>query len=255
MVTFRYRTEGGWAELSVPMISLIPLPLLQITDANFKYDIRILGAIGRETAPVPRDLRDWRTPLGSVVSTPSQPTVMASFAPNQPPPPGADQQSPTLAANMSIAITMRRADVPAGIASLLNVAQTSIAGNPTPRLTLTPSVQTLDPRTPAVIYTAKVVDRTGTPQPGQLVTIALTPAVPLVMQIAAGTLVGSGPLTISATTDARGQVAARVSAASPVRQPVDATLTATAVLDQGNGQFGPETARALIQVTSDGENR
>ena len=246
MVTFRYRTEGGWSEVSVPLLSLVPLPLLQITDADFKYDIRILGAVGHDVKDVPRDSRAWMRTLGEDASPPHQTTVMASFAPTDPPSANSGEQMPTLIANMSIAIAMRRADVPAGIAALLNVAQSSIGGNAQPRLTLAPSVQTLDPRTPSVVYTAAVAGADGKPDPGRLVTFAFVSAVPLTIGVVTGELASRGPLRVAVLTAANGEAAISVAAAAAA--PADAQLTATAELDQGNGQYGPESARALLQI-------
>jgi hypothetical protein len=248
MVTFRYRTEGGWAEVSVPLLSLVPLPLLQVTDADFKYDIRILGALGHDPTKVPRDARKWDRTLGLATDPPGNATVMAAFAPMQPQTASPDQQMPTLVANMSIAIAMRRADLPAGIAAILNVAQSSIAGNPQPRLTVAPSVGTLDASTSSVVYTAKVVDRAGAPQAGQLVTFTFISTVPLRLERAAGTLSDQGPLSMALLTDAAGAAGVRVAASPPQYPRTDAQFTVTADLDQGNGQYGPESARALLQI-------
>jgi len=249
MVTFRYRTEGGWSEVSVPLLSLVALPLLQITDADFKYELHILGALGHRVDDVTRDSREWMRSLGDSTSPRHQTTVMASFAPAHPQPATAEQQMPALAGNMSIAIAMRRADVPAGIAALLNVAQSSIGGNPQPRLTLAPSVQTLDPRTASVIYTAAVLRADGKPDPGRLVTFAFVSAVPLTIGVVTGMLVSRRPLGAAVLTAANGEAAISVAAApAAAAAPADASLTATAELDQGNGQFGPESARALLQI-------
>lgn len=132
MVTFYYDyevIEDGkpvvrMVRVTLPFLSLVPLPLLQVSDAEYKFDIRITG-VYNTTQVIPAD--DDKAP--SLLNPPSVaeeslPRVLATYTPFT-----ADNQAnviaPSMVANMRIKINVRQGDIPAGISSMLNIISDS----------------------------------------------------------------------------------------------------------------------------------
>lgn len=128
-VSFTYHrptTTGTLEEavVEIPLLSLVPLPLLQVTDAEFTFNVRVLESESGSIGPPPPLLESDAVPPGPV----PQPKVRAMLAqapPQQNPDAPASRQS-DLDANMSVKLNMRQADVPAGISALLNLMGQSI---------------------------------------------------------------------------------------------------------------------------------
>ena len=136
MVAFTYSTpyletnkKGKTVEkyikhkIEVPALSLIPLPLLQVTEGDFDMNLRILGAVSKEPVPklIAKDEEDgWDEiyPMDDLKKT----EVKASLAPlNQRE--QSDELAPNLIANFKSKIKIRQADIPAGIAEILSITQ------------------------------------------------------------------------------------------------------------------------------------
>ncbi|MDJ0599821.1 MAG: DUF2589 domain-containing protein [Crocosphaera sp.] len=116
MVTFLYRQidpsdrQEKLFRVQVPLISLIPLPLLQIERAEFDFNIRIFSEIDLST----RIARDGGL---KGESPPQEPFV--GFKARLSPAIGSSESgeiAPTLDANMKIKVQMRQADLPGGLA-------------------------------------------------------------------------------------------------------------------------------------------
>lgn len=109
--------------VSLPKISLIPMPILQVSDAKYDFDIRITGLYESSKADDEGgNLMNTNSPEKK--KSKKLPSVKAAYTPllsetNQ------NSLSPSLVANMRIKINMRQADMPAGISNLLNVAADS----------------------------------------------------------------------------------------------------------------------------------
>lgn len=134
-VTFSYKRPGANGSLEdavveIPLLSLVPLPLLQVTDAEFSFNVRVLetetAALGAPPPLLPQSA-EAAQPAESA-PTASSPKVRAMLAQA----PAADATSETnkrqsqLDANMAVKLSMRQADVPAGISALLNLMSQSI---------------------------------------------------------------------------------------------------------------------------------
>ncbi|WP_455664931.1 DUF2589 domain-containing protein [Phocaeicola sp.] len=127
MLTFSYNSqdinETKKQSVSIPLFTLVPLPLLQIQEADFDFDIKILDAFSVS------EEEKFSLEKGEATVTPKSERggfkMRASLAPKQ----GEGSQSKnveqSISANMKVKVKMRQADVPAGLSNLLHLA----AGN------------------------------------------------------------------------------------------------------------------------------
>lgn len=130
MVTFYYDyevIEDGkpvvrMVRVTIPFLSLVPLPLLQVNDAEYRFDIRITGVYSSEV--IPADGSPPSLLRSSSVNEEPLPRVLATYTPFT-----ADNQvnamAPSMVANMRIKINVRQGDIPAGISSMLNIISDS----------------------------------------------------------------------------------------------------------------------------------
>lgn len=132
-ITFRYystNSQGVLVEhqIEIPILSLIPLPILQIEKAVFDLDVRILGALRDNPSPPP-DLKSSLKAYDDeedLLNT----KIQATLAPiNQN---NASEIAPIMSANLKVHLVMRQADMPGGISQLLNVTQQANSGNVKP---------------------------------------------------------------------------------------------------------------------------
>jgi hypothetical protein len=132
-VTFAYKSPGPNGALQdsvmeIPLLSLVPLPLLQVTDAEFAFQVRVLesqtDALG--AAPpllnAPQALAADGTPAAPSSPQVSKPRIRAMLA-SGPSPSSTQSHSSqnSLDANMSVKLSMKQADVPAGISAMLQL--------------------------------------------------------------------------------------------------------------------------------------
>lgn len=140
MVTFLYRQidpvdrQEKLFSVQVPLISLIPLPLLQIERAEFDFNIRIYSEIG---------LRTSGQQQGSLTSSPSsnyeddkplegEDTRFRGFKARLSPAVGRSESgeiAQTLDANMKVKVQMRQADLPGGLAYWMSVFNNATSVN------------------------------------------------------------------------------------------------------------------------------
>ena len=127
MVSFRVdQTESDGRVRSrlvrLPALSLIPLPLLKVKEANFSFSVRILDGVTEAPKGPLRLLGGGREdePHG-----PEPPRWRAMFVPDEP----RDGESPGwgqgLQANMDVKISVTQSDLTAGIVRLLSVMNES----------------------------------------------------------------------------------------------------------------------------------
>ena len=127
MLTFSYNSqdinETKKQSVSIPLFTLVPLPLLQIQEADFDFDIKILDAFSVS------EEEKFSLEKGEATVVPKSGgggfKMRASLAPKQ----GDGSQNKnveqSISANMKVKVKMRQADVPAGLSNLLHLA----AGN------------------------------------------------------------------------------------------------------------------------------
>ncbi len=109
--------------VTLPKLSLIPMPILQVSDAKYNFDIRITGVYD-STAVVNTDGDLMRAAATGKKNKMILPTVKATYTPLVSET-NVSSLAPSLVANMRLTVNMRQADVPAGISNLLNVVADS----------------------------------------------------------------------------------------------------------------------------------
>lgn len=126
MLTFNYRshdlTGSRTQSVSIPLLTLVPLPLLQVQEANFDFDIQVLDASSRQR----QDTFSFET--GNSESAQDVPNgndtrlrvALAAFSGGNAS--RSENRPGSLNANMKVHVKMRQADIPGGLAMLLNKA-------------------------------------------------------------------------------------------------------------------------------------
>lgn len=121
MISFNFTDSdsggGRKKKVSVPLISLVTLPLLQIKQADFDFDINIIDAVASEPE------ESFSLKKGEVDSTVGHQNdeglnFRASLVPQSG---GETSSSSSLHANMKIHVTMQQADMPSGLSQFLQL--------------------------------------------------------------------------------------------------------------------------------------
>lgn len=127
MLTFTYNEQdvnGSRRQtVHIPILTLVPLPLLQIQEADFDFDIKILDALSQTTE------EKFSLEEGKGVPTTQKDNglkLRVSLAPKQGEQSGTSNVQQSLSANMKIKVKMRQADVPAGLSNLLHLTANNI---------------------------------------------------------------------------------------------------------------------------------
>ncbi len=121
MLTFSYNEQDANGriykrEVSVPLLTLLPLPLLHVEEADFDFDIKIIDALTEKV----EETFSYEKGRTEQSDKPMGMKMRASLAPRSGKHEGELQQS--LAANMKVKVKMRQSDMPAGLSNLLHVA-------------------------------------------------------------------------------------------------------------------------------------
>lgn len=106
--------------VNIPLLTLVPLPLLHVEEADFDFDITILDAL-TESKEERFSIEDGK---GVKQQGNGELKMRASLAPQQGSSKGELQQS--LAANMKVKVKMRQADMPAGLSNLLHITANNV---------------------------------------------------------------------------------------------------------------------------------
>ncbi|MBC1239132.1 DUF2589 domain-containing protein [Nostoc sp. 2RC] len=125
MVTFRYEQAGREYCVEVPLLSLIPLPLLQIDTAEFEFNIRVFTEVPPKL-PESFDPNKTRTEADQSNPTANPPYegMKARLAPAA----GKSEDGkpiPSVDANMKVTVKMKQADLPIGMIRLMRVFENS----------------------------------------------------------------------------------------------------------------------------------
>ncbi|MDR2814509.1 MAG: DUF2589 domain-containing protein [Prevotellaceae bacterium] len=116
--TFQYdqSDKGGKTskKVEIPVISLVPIPLLQVREATFDFDIKILDSVTEQSEQ-----------QFSFEGEPEQPkegktAFRAALAPQSGK--SSETKDSSLTANMKMHVVMQQADMPAGLANLLSLS-------------------------------------------------------------------------------------------------------------------------------------
>ena len=127
MLKFSYlETNAGGNRskvVSIPLVTLLPLPLLQIQEADFNFDINILDAVS-SSSDDSFDYGKGRIDKGSPAASPFR--LRASLASKGGTGSYSEKSEQQLSANMKVHVKMRQADIPAGLSNLLRLTASNL---------------------------------------------------------------------------------------------------------------------------------
>ena len=127
MLKFSYlETNAGGNRskvVSIPLVTLLPLPLLQIQEADFNFDINILDAVS-SSSDDSFDYGKGRIDKGSPAASPFR--LRASLASKGGTGSYSEKSEQQLSANMKVHVKMRQADVPAGLSNMLRLTASNL---------------------------------------------------------------------------------------------------------------------------------
>ncbi len=122
MLSFNYRSSdvnGNRVQtVSIPVLTLVPLPLLQVQEADFDFEIKILDALS-ESVEEKFSLEDGKSMPATQEAGGFK--LRASLAPRQGEGSSSTNVQQSLSANMKVKVKMRQADMPAGLSNLLHL--------------------------------------------------------------------------------------------------------------------------------------
>lgn len=128
MMTFTYNEQdvNGLPHkrtVSIPLLTLVPLPLLHVEEADFDFDIKILDALSESI--------NEKFSIEEGTSVANRPEVTgfrlrASLAPKQGGFSHSGDLQQSLSANMKVKVKMRPADMPAGLSNLLHLTANNV---------------------------------------------------------------------------------------------------------------------------------
>lgn len=126
MLTFNYKSYDQYGArlqtVSIPVLTLVPLPLLQVQEADFDFDLHVLDASSRkrtdafsfdtgQAEPAADDASGYDTRLRVTLA------ATGNGSENQ-----TEKRQSRLDANLKVHVKMRHADMPGGLSVLLNQA-------------------------------------------------------------------------------------------------------------------------------------
>ena len=123
-LTFEYTTgdvSGRHKQkISIPLITLVPLPLLQIHEADFDFDINIIDFIKQ-------DSNSNEDPQKEVLPVNERSKLRVALSPVRE---SERKESISLrrglSASMKVSVKMRQADMPGGVSNLLNITTNNL---------------------------------------------------------------------------------------------------------------------------------
>lgn len=125
---FTYRSQdvngAHLQRISIPLLTLVPLPLLQVKEADFDFDIQIVDAVSADTDAT-FSLKNGATPSHrSIASEGVKLRVSMASAKVEGSTKSTTQQS--LTANMKVKVKMQQADMPGGLSNLLHLTTNNL---------------------------------------------------------------------------------------------------------------------------------
>lgn len=109
--------------VSIPLLTLVPLPLLQIQEADFDYDINILDAV---SSNIDESFNYGKGRIEQGGKTVKPMRLRAALATTGGSGNTSGQTEQKLSANMKIHVKMRQTDVPAGLANMLRLTASNL---------------------------------------------------------------------------------------------------------------------------------
>jgi hypothetical protein len=257
-VIFEYQKDGKIATLVVPILSIVPIPYIQVDSLFIDFMANISAASSSVTE------NSESTSKGAEVGVTGKVgwgpfSMNADFKANYSSKKDskATQESKySVEYTMSVHLGASQSHMPTGLASILNILQASITGSaPGGELTVSPKASTIATPSQAAYFEFTVQDSHGILVPKQNVKITLSPAPEALtlksLAIGPGELVGEATATAAtATTDDSGVVGVTVEigGSSGTNDLIILKLGGTAAILTADGKPGA-TKTATAQLT------
>ncbi|HKP74546.1 MAG TPA: DUF2589 domain-containing protein [Longimicrobiaceae bacterium] len=219
-VSFTYMSGGNMVRLIVPILTIVPIPAIEVTDINIAFKANINASASNTTEETASQQMGGE--LGVTAQAGWGPfSVSANFKANY----SSKKDSKATADSrysveytQDISVKAGQAGLPAGLATILNILSNAATGTPANgKLSASPAVGTLDATTPddPQILQLRVVNGSGLNVVGAVVTAAINP-----VSAAEAVQVGPAPFgtpytwasgSVQATTGSDGIVGLNVS--------------------------------------------
>lgn len=124
--TYRNHDVNGTRlqRISIPLLTLVPLPLLQVKEADFDFDIQIVDALSADSDAT-FSLKDGTSTSGSGTATEGV-KLRVSMAPAIADGSVKSTTQQSLTANMKVKVKMQQADMPGGLSNLLHLTTNNL---------------------------------------------------------------------------------------------------------------------------------
>lgn len=125
---FNYRTSDSIGvhnqKVSIPLLTLVPLPLLQVKEADFDFDIQIIDAVSADKNAT-FSLNNPERNASSQDATEGV-KLRVSMAASNIEGTSEVKQRQGLSANMKVKVKMQQADMPGGLSNLLSLTTNNL---------------------------------------------------------------------------------------------------------------------------------
>ena len=124
-VTYQTQDVGGQhtQRISIPLLTLVPLPLLQVKEADFDFDIQIVDALSADRDAA-FSLKNGSAPEGDEGAEGVKLRVSMAQASREGR--ASEKASRALTANMKVKVKMQQADMPGGLSNLLHLTTSNV---------------------------------------------------------------------------------------------------------------------------------
>lgn len=128
LLTFSYLSHdingSRLQSVSIPLLTLVPLPLLQVKEADFDFDIKIIDAVSEEREETfSFKHKDVVQQEGDVQGSTM---LRVALSPSQGDGSSKSSLQQGLQSNMKVHVKMQQADIPGGLANLLHLTANNI---------------------------------------------------------------------------------------------------------------------------------
>ena len=126
---FNYRTSDSFGvhnhKVSIPLLTLVPLPLLQVKEADFDFDIQIIDAVSADKNAT-FSLKSPEIASATQDDASEGLRLRVSMAASNIEAGEEVKRRQGLSANMKVKVKMRQADMPGGLSNLLSLTTNSL---------------------------------------------------------------------------------------------------------------------------------
>lgn len=120
-LTFEYPYDGKMEQISVPVLSLVPLTMLQVEDADFNFDVQMADMSTDEAIEASVEVVDSTTEATDVLNVNHIPNLRVTLLPSKKTEGKEKSSISPSGAGLSVHMTLKQSDMPGGMARFLQV--------------------------------------------------------------------------------------------------------------------------------------